>query len=74
MLVTVTFEEYGKGKTKLILVHEGMPTSEDKEGAFAGWNESFDKMSTLLKRSVDRRARRGFDTFSFFEQYKNLDK
>jgi uncharacterized protein YndB with AHSA1/START domain len=47
MLVTVTFEEAGEGKTKMTLRHEGMP-ADQQEGANAGWNESFDKMAEVL--------------------------
>ena len=48
LLVTITLEEQG-GKTKLTLVHAGMPAGEDRDMARAGWNESFDKLAALLK-------------------------
>ena len=47
LLVTITLEEQG-GKTKLTLVHAGMPAGEDRDMARAGWNESFDKLAALL--------------------------
>jgi len=47
MLVTVTFEDAGEGKTKLTLVHEGHP-AEMADMAEAGWNESLDKFSAIL--------------------------
>jgi len=48
LLVTITLEEQG-GKTKLTLVHAGMPAGEDRDMARAGWNEMFDKLAALLK-------------------------
>jgi uncharacterized protein YndB with AHSA1/START domain len=47
LLVTVTFEEHGSG-TKMTLRHEGIPAGEPIEQAEAGWNESFDRLATLL--------------------------
>ena len=47
MLVTVTFEEQD-GKTKMTLMHTGLPTGPDSEGAQQGWNESFDKLAESL--------------------------
>lgn len=49
MLVIVTLEEQG-GKTKMTMVHEGMPPGEHMDGARGGWNESFDKLEDCLKR------------------------
>lgn len=48
MLVTVTFEDLGGGKTKMTLLHEGLPAGEMSEGAGTGWNESFDKLEEAL--------------------------
>jgi len=48
MLVTVTFEDLD-GKTRMTLRHEGLPAGEMKDGAGAGWNESFDKLAEILK-------------------------
>lgn len=47
MLITVTLEGRG-GKTKLTLQHAGLPPGEHMEGARSGWNESLDKLSTML--------------------------
>jgi len=47
MVVTVTFEDVG-GKTRMTLHHEGLPAGEMREGAEAGWNESFDKLAESL--------------------------
>lgn len=47
MVVTVTFEDAGEGKTKLTIVHEGHP-AEFADNANAGWNESLDKFAAAL--------------------------
>lgn len=47
MLVTITFEEAGPGKTKLTLVHEGHP-KEMVDMAKQGWNQSLDKFAAAL--------------------------
>jgi uncharacterized protein YndB with AHSA1/START domain len=49
LLVTVTFEEYEKGKTKLTLRHAGFPANHNPELEGVGWNESFDKLAKILK-------------------------
>jgi uncharacterized protein YndB with AHSA1/START domain len=49
LLVTVTFEEYERGKTRLTLRHSSLPAGEMSEGAQAGWNESFDRLSEILR-------------------------
>jgi len=48
MLVTVTFEEEN-GKTKMTLLHTGVPAGPDSEGTHQGWSESFDKLAESLK-------------------------
>jgi len=50
MLVTVTLEEH-EGKTKLTLIHVGIPSGADRDGAHKGWNESFDKLAEHLALS-----------------------
>lgn len=45
--ITIKLEEEN-GKTKLTLVHAGMPAGEMQKGANAGWNSSLDKMEALL--------------------------
>lgn len=47
-LITVTFKE-DDGKTKLTLRHAEIPAGENREGASAGWNESFDKLAESLR-------------------------
>lgn len=49
LLVTVTFEKQEGNKTKMTLVHSGMPEGEHYQGAYQGWNESFDKLAESLK-------------------------
>jgi len=48
MVVTVTFEDAGEGKTKLTLTHSGHP-QEMADMAKAGWNESLDKFAAALR-------------------------
>ncbi|MBL7863977.1 MAG: SRPBCC domain-containing protein [Cyclobacteriaceae bacterium] len=48
MVVTITFEDLG-GKTKFMLVHEGLPEGQMKEMTSSGWNESFDKLATSVR-------------------------
>ena len=48
MLVTVTFEDQD-GKTKMTLIHAGLPAGPDSEGTHQGWSESFDKLAETLK-------------------------
>jgi len=50
MLTTVTFEQH-EGKTKLTLIHVGIPSGADRDGARQGWNESFDKLAEHLALS-----------------------
>ena len=47
MLVTVTFEDAGTGKTRITLVHKGHP-KEIFEMATMGWNQSLDKFGGCL--------------------------
>jgi uncharacterized protein YndB with AHSA1/START domain len=47
LLVTITLEDAG-GKTKMTLVHSGLPAGETRDGAGVGWNESFDKLAAAL--------------------------
>jgi uncharacterized protein YndB with AHSA1/START domain len=47
MTVTFTFEDLD-GKTKLTLVHAGMPGGEQGKMANIGWNESLDKLAAIL--------------------------
>jgi len=48
MLVTVTFDDLGGGKTRMTLRHEGMPVTAIEGGAEQGWSESFDKLAASL--------------------------
>jgi uncharacterized protein YndB with AHSA1/START domain len=49
MLVTVSFEDAGDGRTRLTLRHIGMPAGESADQAGAGWNEQLDKLEALLR-------------------------
>ena len=46
MQVTIILEDH-KGKTKMTMIHKGLPSSETG-GANIGWNESFDKLVSSL--------------------------
>lgn len=50
MQIIITFEDTADGKTKMTLIHEGIPAGEDSEGAKVGWNTSFDKFEEMLKK------------------------
>ncbi len=49
MLVTFEFEEQN-GKTKMTLTHTGIENIDEKirEGMDQGWNQSFDKIASLV--------------------------
>jgi len=47
MLLTVILEDVA-GKTKLTLRHAGIPPGEDMEGARQGWNQSLDKLASVV--------------------------
>ncbi len=49
MMVTITFEVVQGNKTRMTLVHEGLPAGEHTKGATQGWNESFDKLAATLQ-------------------------
>lgn len=46
--VTLLFAEE-QGKTRLTLIHAGMPKGEMREQTAVGWNESLDKLAVILK-------------------------
>lgn len=46
--VTIELEDLGDGRTKMILTHVGMISSETDD-MVSGWNESFDKLAESLK-------------------------
>jgi uncharacterized protein YndB with AHSA1/START domain len=46
LLITVTLEEEEDGKTKLRLLHEGIPREMQKD-CIQSWNESFDKLGKI---------------------------
>ncbi len=48
MQLTVMFEDLG-GKTRLTIMHVGLPAGEQSSMAEQGWNSSFDKLAQALK-------------------------
>jgi uncharacterized protein YndB with AHSA1/START domain len=46
--VTLIFEEFD-GKTKLTLIHAGLPAGEHRSNASIGWNQSLDKLAESIK-------------------------
>lgn len=48
MRITVTFEDLGDGRTKMVIFHEGHP-AEMGEPATMGWNQQLDKLEAVLK-------------------------
>ena len=48
LIVTVTFEDQDNGM-KMTLNHVGIPAGENREMAFEGWNQSFDKLAHMLR-------------------------
>jgi len=46
MMLTITFEDLGGGKTKMTLNHVGL--GEMESGANEGWSQSFDKLAASL--------------------------
>jgi uncharacterized protein YndB with AHSA1/START domain len=47
-MTSVTFEDIGGGKTKMTL-RQAIPSAlAEREGAFVGWNQSFDRLAAFL--------------------------
>ena len=49
MLVTVLFAAHGN-KTEMTFKQEGFESKEDKDGHEDGWNQTFDRLATYLKK------------------------
>ena len=49
LLVTLTFEDAGPGKTDLTLSTSGIPDAENRDLTMQGWNGSLDKLENCLK-------------------------
>jgi uncharacterized protein YndB with AHSA1/START domain len=49
MLVTLTFEDAGKGKTKFTLRQEGFISVAERDGHNGGWNSAFDRLADFLQ-------------------------
>lgn len=50
LLVTVSFGDRDDGSCELILKHEGIPAGEMADLTKAGWNESLDKLASLVAK------------------------
>jgi uncharacterized protein YndB with AHSA1/START domain len=47
-LTTITFEDIGGGRTRMTL-RQAIPSAlAEREGAFVGWNQSFDRLAAYL--------------------------
>jgi uncharacterized protein YndB with AHSA1/START domain len=51
MMITVTLKEI-EGKTRLTLIHDGIPPGKEQDNCRAGWNESLDKLADYLARAI----------------------
>ena len=49
MLVTLTFEDAGKGKTKFTLRQEPFANVTERDGHNGGWNSAFDRLAEFLQ-------------------------
>lgn len=49
MLVTLTFEDAGKGKTKFTLRQERFISVAERDGHNGGWNSAFDRLADFLQ-------------------------
>jgi uncharacterized protein YndB with AHSA1/START domain len=49
LLITYTFDDLGNNKSRMTLLHQGLPVGQDADFTKIGWNESFDKLDELLK-------------------------
>jgi uncharacterized protein YndB with AHSA1/START domain len=49
MLVTLTFEDAGQGKTKFTLRQERFSSVEERDGHNGGWNSAFDRLGEFLQ-------------------------
>jgi uncharacterized protein YndB with AHSA1/START domain len=47
-VVTVNLKPAAGGKTELTLIHEGLPTADDREGHGKGWNSTLNKLALFL--------------------------
>jgi uncharacterized protein YndB with AHSA1/START domain len=54
MLVTVTFKDEGKGKTRMDFRQQGLPSKEERDGHEEGWGSAFDRFDDLI--TVSRKA------------------
>jgi uncharacterized protein YndB with AHSA1/START domain len=49
LMVTVMFEAAPGGKTKMTLLHVGIPAGDNREMVRQGWNQSFEKLAESLR-------------------------
>jgi uncharacterized protein YndB with AHSA1/START domain len=51
MLVTLTFEDAGKDKTKFTLRQERFVSVEERDGHNGGWSSAFDRLGEFLRNA-----------------------
>jgi uncharacterized protein YndB with AHSA1/START domain len=51
MLVTLTFEDAGPGRTKFTLRQERFNSVAERDGHNGGWNSAFDRLAELLQNA-----------------------
>jgi uncharacterized protein YndB with AHSA1/START domain len=51
MLVTLTFEDAGIGRTKFTLRQERFTSVDERDGHNGGWNSAFDRLAELLQKT-----------------------
>jgi uncharacterized protein YndB with AHSA1/START domain len=52
MLVTLTFEDAGKGRTKFTLRQEPFSSVAERDGHNGGWNSAFDRLVEFLAKAA----------------------
>jgi uncharacterized protein YndB with AHSA1/START domain len=51
-VVTIEFRELGPSSTEMILTHENLPSTEERDKHSYGWNGCLDQLETLLAKQL----------------------